>query len=175
VAGDATDPASVAALAAGADAVISAISPRPGTTGKAPSLSDAARALIAGLKQAGVKRLITVGGAGSLEVAPGLMLMDPPDSRRRTARRRKRGATRSPSTAPRPAASTGRTSARRPRSGRASGPAPTGPPSTPSSPTRTARAPFRSTTSPSPSWTNWRTHGTPAAASASRTDRGQPP
>lgn len=78
VQGDATDSTSVAAVVQGADAVVSAISPRPGTTGTAPSLSDAARALIAGLKQAGVKRLLVVGGAGSLEVAPGVALMDAP-------------------------------------------------------------------------------------------------
>lgn len=78
VQGDATDPASVASVVQGADAVVSAISPRPGTTGTAPSLVDAARALIAGLREAGVKRLVVVGGAGSLEVAPGVMLLDAP-------------------------------------------------------------------------------------------------
>ncbi|HET7463409.1 MAG TPA: NAD(P)-dependent oxidoreductase [Longimicrobium sp.] len=78
VAGDATDAASVAQAVRGADAVISAVSPRPGTTGSAPKLADAARGLISGLKEAGVKRLIVVGGAGSLEVAPGVALMDAP-------------------------------------------------------------------------------------------------
>ena len=77
-AGDATDAASVAGVVRGADAVISAVSPRPGTTGVAPKLADASRALIAGVKTAGVQRLIVVGGAGSLEVAPGVMLMDGP-------------------------------------------------------------------------------------------------
>lgn len=78
VQGDATDPASVAEVVRGADAVVSAISPRPGTTGTAPSLTDAAHALISGLKQAAVKRLLVVGGAGSLEIAPGVALMDAP-------------------------------------------------------------------------------------------------
>lgn len=78
VQGDATDPASVAAAVAGADAVVTAVSPRPGTTGHAPSLTDVARGLIAGLRQAGVRRLLVVGGAGSLEVAPGVALMDTP-------------------------------------------------------------------------------------------------
>ncbi|HEU4885537.1 MAG TPA: NAD(P)-dependent oxidoreductase [Longimicrobium sp.] len=78
VQGDATDAESVARAVQGADAVVSAVSPRPGTTGEAPSLSDAARGLIAGLRQAGVQRLIVVGGAGSLEVAPGVALMDAP-------------------------------------------------------------------------------------------------
>ena len=77
VQGDATDAASVARAARGADAVVSAISPRPNPRGlPAPSLSDAARALIAGVKQAGVKRLVAVGGAGSLEIAPGQQLVD---------------------------------------------------------------------------------------------------
>ncbi len=40
---------------------------------------DAARAQIAGLKAAGVKRLIVVGGAGSLEVAPGVQVVDTPE------------------------------------------------------------------------------------------------
>lgn len=78
VAGDATDAGSVAGIVRGADAVISAVSPRPGTTGSAPRLADAARGLIAGLRDAGVKRLLVVGGAASLEVAPGVMLLDTP-------------------------------------------------------------------------------------------------
>ncbi|HKH49754.1 MAG TPA: NAD(P)H-binding protein [Thermoanaerobaculia bacterium] len=79
VQGDATDAASVASVVRGADAVVNAISPRPGKHGKpAPSLTDAARALISGLKEAGVKRLAVVGGAGSLEVAPGVALVDTP-------------------------------------------------------------------------------------------------
>src|SRR5512132_3018347 len=79
VRGDATDADSVARVVRGADAVVSAISPRPNARGRsAPSLAAASRALIAGAKQAGVKRLVVVGGAGSLEVAPGVRLMDAP-------------------------------------------------------------------------------------------------
>ena len=79
VKGDATDAASVARVAPGADAIVSAISPRPNARGlPAPSLAAAAKALIAGAKKAGVKRLLIVGGAGSLEVAPGVRLMDTP-------------------------------------------------------------------------------------------------
>lgn len=76
VQGDATDAASVAHVVRGADAVVSAVSPRPGTTGHAPSLAAAARGLIAGLTQAGVTRLVVVGGASTLEVAPGVALLD---------------------------------------------------------------------------------------------------
>jgi putative NADH-flavin reductase len=77
--GDATSAESVAQLSRGADAVVSAISPRPNARGlPAPSLVENARALIAGLRKAGVKRVLYVGGAGSLEVAPGQQLMDQP-------------------------------------------------------------------------------------------------
>lgn len=73
--GDVTRPADVAAAAKDADAAVSAYSPPPTDPGM---ISDAARALIAGLNEAGVKRLIVVGGAGSLEVAPGVQLVDTP-------------------------------------------------------------------------------------------------
>jgi putative NADH-flavin reductase len=79
VQGDATDPGSVAEVARGADAVVSAISPRPNARGlPAPTMAGAARALIAGLPKAGVRRVLFVGGAGSLEVAPGRQLLDQP-------------------------------------------------------------------------------------------------
>lgn len=80
VQGDATDERSVASVVAGADAVVSAISPRPNARGlAAPRLANNARAIIAGLRKANVKRVLYVGGAGSLEVAPGKRLMDQPD------------------------------------------------------------------------------------------------
>jgi hypothetical protein len=80
VKGDATDPDSVAEIVRGADAVVSAISPRPNARGlAAPSLAENSRALIAGLRKAGVKRVLYVGGASSLEVAPGKALADLPD------------------------------------------------------------------------------------------------
>lgn len=43
-----------------------------------PTFVDVAHALIEGLTRAGVRRLLVVGGAGSLEVAPGLLLLDAP-------------------------------------------------------------------------------------------------
>ena len=80
VKGDATNADDVAAAVRGADAVVSAISPRPNARGlPAPSLAANARALIAGLRAAGVRRVLYVGGASSLEVAPGQMLADQPD------------------------------------------------------------------------------------------------
>jgi putative NADH-flavin reductase len=79
VQGDATDAESVAKAARGADAIVSAISPRPNPRGlPAPSLATAAKALIDGARKASVRRLVVVGGAGSLEVAPGKRLMDAP-------------------------------------------------------------------------------------------------
>lgn len=79
VRGDATDATSVASAAKGADAIVNAISPRPSPAGRpASSLVEGARAVIAGAKQAGVERLLAVGGASSLEVAPGVRLYDTP-------------------------------------------------------------------------------------------------
>ncbi|HTO40257.1 MAG TPA: NAD(P)-dependent oxidoreductase [Rhizomicrobium sp.] len=63
---DATDPGSLAPHLVGHDAVISA----------ARFVTSDANALIAAVKTAGVKRLLVVGGAGSLEVASGKMLID---------------------------------------------------------------------------------------------------
>jgi uncharacterized protein len=80
VKGDATKADSVANVTRGADAVVSAISPRPNSRGlPAPSLAENSRALIKGMRDAGVKRVLYVGGASSLEVAPGKALADMPD------------------------------------------------------------------------------------------------
>jgi putative NADH-flavin reductase len=80
VKGDATKAEDIARIVRGADAVVSAISPRPNARGlPAPSLADNARALLKGLRDAGVKRVLYVGGASSLEVAPGMALADTPD------------------------------------------------------------------------------------------------
>ena len=77
--GDASDPASIARVSRGADVIINAISPRPSPSGRpATSLADSARAMLEGARRAGVSRLVVVGGAGSLEVAPGVRLVDSP-------------------------------------------------------------------------------------------------
>jgi putative NADH-flavin reductase len=73
---DADEPESVAAAADGADAAVCAIAPphdNPGT------IAGTVTALMEGLGRAGVKRLIVVGGAGSLEVATGIQLVDTPE------------------------------------------------------------------------------------------------
>lgn len=75
VQGDVLNPAAVAEAAKGSDAVISAYSPGP----NAAAIVDATKSLIVGLKQAGVKRLIEVGGAGTLFVAPNVRLVDAPN------------------------------------------------------------------------------------------------
>ena len=75
VAADVLDAASVQRAAAGHDAAIVAISGRKSGHG---SVAKAAASLPAALAAAGVKRLLWVGGAGSLEVAPGLRLVDAP-------------------------------------------------------------------------------------------------
>ena len=67
--GDVFDRDGLAALLAGHDAVISAVH---------FSASDPA-VLLAAVKQSGVKRYLVVGGAGSLEVAPGVKLFDTPE------------------------------------------------------------------------------------------------
>nr|WP_314528845.1 NAD(P)-dependent oxidoreductase [uncultured Brevundimonas sp.] len=67
VAGDASDPAALAALIKGADAVISAL-----------HFDVPAETLLGALKTAGVPRLLVTGGAASLEVAPGVILFDTP-------------------------------------------------------------------------------------------------
>src|SRR5438046_7373866 len=80
VKGDATRAVDVARVVGGADAVVSAISPRPNARGlPAPSLAANSRALIKGLREAKLKRVLYVGGASSLEVAPGKALADTPD------------------------------------------------------------------------------------------------
>jgi putative NADH-flavin reductase len=58
---------------------VSAIGPHPGAETAEDSLVGGALGLIAGLRKAGVRRLVIVGGAGSLEVAPGVRLVDTPD------------------------------------------------------------------------------------------------
>jgi uncharacterized protein len=72
---DITEAESVASTSAGADAVVSAVSARDG----GHTLADVAASLTEGVRRAGVKRLVIVGGAGSLEVAPGMRLVDTPD------------------------------------------------------------------------------------------------
>jgi uncharacterized protein len=73
---DAANADEVANAVRGHDAVVNATG--PGRDEPTATLGAVARGLIDGLRKAGVKRLLTVGGAGSLEVAPGKRLVDTP-------------------------------------------------------------------------------------------------
>jgi len=76
--GDLTDPAILAAALEGTDVIVSALSPRGDLVG-AGVLRGLERTLAAAAVQAGV-RLGVVGGAGSLQVAPGgPLLVDTPE------------------------------------------------------------------------------------------------
>ena len=63
----------LASLVAGHDVVISAFNPGKDARG------TGTRSIIDAVKQSGVERLVVVGGAGSLEVAPGRRVVDQPD------------------------------------------------------------------------------------------------
>jgi uncharacterized protein len=80
--GDVFDKAGLVHLLRGHDAVVSAVH----FTASDPKL------LIEAVKEAGVKRYFVVGGAGSLEVAPGVKLVDTPQFPARTKRKRPRAA-----------------------------------------------------------------------------------
>ncbi|MFM0336202.1 NAD(P)-dependent oxidoreductase [Paraburkholderia fungorum] len=70
---DVLDAASVSAAVRGHDVVASAYAPPQDDLA---ALATATHALIDGVRAAGLKRLVVVGGAGSLEVAPGRQLVD---------------------------------------------------------------------------------------------------
>lgn len=76
VKGDMNDEASVASTAKGADVAISAYAP-PKSNPEA--IVPATHSLLAGLKKADVQRIIFVGGAGTLHIAPGIPLVNSPN------------------------------------------------------------------------------------------------
>jgi uncharacterized protein len=71
--GDLNDVNAIAQAAKGADALISAYAPPMDAV---EELIDVTKRLVKAIKQAGVPRLLIVGGAGSLEVAPGVELIN---------------------------------------------------------------------------------------------------
>jgi uncharacterized protein len=82
VVGNVLDPANVAKLVQGHDAVISTVGPGADEASDpilARDVIKAANSLIEGLTHAGVRLLVVVGGAGSLEVANGVRFIDTPD------------------------------------------------------------------------------------------------
>lgn len=76
VKGDATNPDTLAELAKDNDAVISAYNPGWGNPRQYEETLENYPKIVEGTKRAGVKRLLIVGGAGTLFVAPGLRLVD---------------------------------------------------------------------------------------------------
>jgi putative NADH-flavin reductase len=76
VAADATDRNSVREVAAGHDVAVNAT--RSVGDIKPDYLVKLNRALVTGLTEASVRRLLIVGGAGALDVSPGLQFVDTP-------------------------------------------------------------------------------------------------
>ncbi|MFE4513023.1 NAD(P)-dependent oxidoreductase [Kitasatospora sp. NPDC056783] len=76
---DVLEPTDVARVAAGRDVVVSAVGGGDGP-GHLALIEPAARSLVEGLRRLGgaAPRLIAVGGAGSLETAPGVRVWDAP-------------------------------------------------------------------------------------------------
>lgn len=74
VTGDIFKADGLASLVKGHDILVSAYGP-PGDPG---ALADLTRTLIEAVKISGIDRLLAVGGAGSLEVAPGVQIVDTP-------------------------------------------------------------------------------------------------
>jgi len=75
--GDVGQPASFNAALQDADVVIASLSARRDQD--FGSFADKARILLDAVSKAGVKRLLWVGGAGSLETAPGVRVIDDPN------------------------------------------------------------------------------------------------
>jgi len=78
-AGDVMNEDQIAGLIKGQDAVISAFNPGWTNPDIYKDYMEGAPHIQAAVRKAGVKRLIVIGGAGSLEVAPGKQLVDQPD------------------------------------------------------------------------------------------------
>jgi len=76
--GDVTNETEITMLVAGHDAVISAYKPGKDVADIFQQHISGYRKIINSVKKAEVKRLLVVGGAGSLEVAPGVQLVDTP-------------------------------------------------------------------------------------------------
>jgi hypothetical protein len=75
---DVHDPAQVAAAVVDHDVVLSAFNPGWSEPDIRNLHVKGSRAIIEGAKSAGIRRLVVIGGAGSLFVAPGVQLIDTP-------------------------------------------------------------------------------------------------
>ncbi|MHA4806636.1 NAD(P)-dependent oxidoreductase [Flavitalea flava] len=78
-AGDILKEGEVISLVKGNDAVISAYNPGWTNPEIYRQFLDGTNAIQAGVKKAGIKRFLIIGGAGSLEIAPGVRLIDTPE------------------------------------------------------------------------------------------------
>lgn len=78
VAADVQQPAQVAQAVVGHDAVVSAFNPGWSEPKLYELFQSGSRSILAGVKRAGVARILIVGGAGSLFVAPDVQLVDTP-------------------------------------------------------------------------------------------------
>ena len=78
-AGDMLDVQQVATLVKGHDAVVSAYNSGWANPNIYEEYLEGAQAIQTGVKMAGVKRLVVIGGAGSLEIKPGMQLVDTPE------------------------------------------------------------------------------------------------
>ena len=76
---DVNDADAVAAAVKGHDAVISAFNPGWDAPELYAKFMQGHDAIVAGDERSGVKRLLVVGGAGSLFVAPGVQMVDTPE------------------------------------------------------------------------------------------------
>lgn len=76
---DVHDVATLSTQLRGHDAVLSAFNPGWGSADIRQQFIAGSQAIVAATKAAGVARLLVVGGAGSLYVAPGLQLIDTPN------------------------------------------------------------------------------------------------
>lgn len=81
VVADAYDAASLASAIAGHDVFVSAFSPDPAEPlkGKPARLKQAHAAILDGVRASGVRRVLLVGGQGSLWTSPGVLVIDAPD------------------------------------------------------------------------------------------------
>ncbi|HXC17119.1 MAG TPA: NAD(P)-dependent oxidoreductase [Holophagaceae bacterium] len=75
---DVYDAAQVASAVAGHDGVLDAFNPGWGDPDIRSHFMKGTKAILDGVKRSGVKRILVVGGAGSLFVAPGVQLVDTP-------------------------------------------------------------------------------------------------
>jgi len=75
---DAYEPDAIAAAVRGHDAVVSAFNPGWNDPALYDNFARGSDAIVRGVEASGVRRLLVVGGAGSLFVAPGVQLVDTP-------------------------------------------------------------------------------------------------